>query len=101
VRLLPADQFAFPFVLGPVDLTARKTPIVGPPPPPDVQSTIQTIIAANAEKDGKIRVASTLWTDAKVIMPDEVFEVRSVERTLRLTRKDRVRDENDGPEVSL
>lgn len=48
--------------------------------------TDSTTLVIHARKDGKIEVACNLWSDTKVIMPDEVLELRSVNGTARITR---------------
>jgi len=54
-------------------------------------------LAIRRETDGKMRVTSTLWEDAKVFKRDEVLEVRNVEGRLHIARKGRHPDEWDPP----
>jgi len=49
------------------------------------------------EPDGKMRVTSTLWEDAKVFGRDQVLEVRNVDGRLQIARKEREPDERDPP----
>jgi len=52
-------------------------------------------LAIRREPDGKMRVTSTLWEDAKVFKRDEVLEVRNVEGRPHIARKERHHDEWD------
>jgi hypothetical protein len=46
---------------------------------------------------GKIRVKASSWDDAKVILPDQVLEVRNIDGRLRVARKGREPDAGDQP----
>jgi len=45
--------------------------------------------------DGKMRATSTSFTEDKMILPNEVLEVRSVQGHIRIARKVREYDDND------
>jgi hypothetical protein len=45
--------------------------------------------------DGKMRVTSKSWDEAKVILPDQVLELRMVEGRIRIARKEKRRDAGD------
>ena len=47
--------------------------------------------------EGKIRVTSKSWDDAKVILRDQVLEIRSVDGQIRVSRKHRFHDAGDPP----
>jgi hypothetical protein len=47
-------------------------------------TTESTTLALTREDGGKIRVASLLWEDARVILRDEMLEVRNVDCPLRV-----------------
>jgi hypothetical protein len=47
------------------------------------------------EDGGKIRVTSHLWESAKVILRNEVLEIRNVDGVLHIARKLRYHDEWD------
>jgi hypothetical protein len=49
-----------------------------------LKTTESTTLAVKREVDGKIRVASLLWEDARVILRDEVLVVRNVDGRLRV-----------------
>jgi hypothetical protein len=42
--------------------------------------------------EGKMRVTSKSWDEAKVILPDQVLELRMVEGRIRIARKEKRRD---------
>jgi hypothetical protein len=45
--------------------------------------------------EGKMRVTSKSWDEAKVILPDQVLEVRVFEGRIRIARKEKQRDAGD------
>jgi len=45
--------------------------------------------------DGKFKATSKSWDEGKVILPDQVLEVRLVDGRLRIARKDKRRDMGD------
>jgi hypothetical protein len=45
--------------------------------------------------DGKIKVTSLAWPEGAIIHPDEVLEVRSIDRRMRIARKRRDWDADD------
>jgi hypothetical protein len=47
-------------------------------------TTESTTLALKREDGGKIRLASMLWEDARVILRDEVLVVRNVDGRLRV-----------------
>jgi hypothetical protein len=47
--------------------------------------------------DGKVRVTSSAWPDERVILKDQVLEVRNVDGRLHVARKRRQHDEWDPP----
>jgi hypothetical protein len=68
-------------------------------------------IVVERQPDGKMRVTSGSWDGEKVILKDQVLEVRNVEGRLHIARKPRHHDEWDpyvppydpygpGPQVS-
>jgi hypothetical protein len=60
-------------------------------------TTEKTTIAIAREEGGKIRVKLSTWADEKVILKDEVLEVRNVDGRLHIARKARKPDEWDPP----
>jgi hypothetical protein len=50
-------------------------------------------IVFEKQTDGKIRVTSGSWDNEKVILPNEVVEVRNVNGRLHVARKPRRHDE--------
>jgi hypothetical protein len=56
-------------------------------------TTESTTLALTRESDGKIRVTSLLWEAPKVILRNEVLEVRNVDGVLHIARKRRYYDE--------
>jgi hypothetical protein len=54
-----------------------------------LETTESTTLALKREDGGKIRVASMLWEDARVILRDEVLVVRNVDGRLHIARKER------------
>jgi hypothetical protein len=50
-------------------------------------TTESTTLALSREMDGKIRVASLLWEAPKVILRNEVLEIRNVDGSLHVARK--------------
>ena len=47
--------------------------------------------------DGKIKVNSNSFEEARFILPDQVLEVRHFEGKIRIARKDRLPDAGDPP----
>ena len=62
-------------------------------------TTESTTLVLTREAGGKIRVTSLLWPEPKVILKDEVLEVRNVDGRLHIARKARYHDEWD-PKVA-
>lgn len=56
-----------------------------------------TTLVIKRDADGKMRVTSRHWEDAKVILRNEVIEVRNVDGWLHVARKARKPDEWDPP----
>jgi len=56
-----------------------------------------TTLVIKREDGGKMRVSSRHWADAKVLLRDEVLEVRNVDGRLHVARKARYHDEWDPP----
>jgi hypothetical protein len=52
-------------------------------------------VVLEQQADGKIKVTSLAWPEGAIIHPDEVFEVRSIDRRMRLARKVRHWDDKD------
>jgi hypothetical protein len=50
-------------------------------------STESTTLALRREEGGKIRVSSLLWEAPKVILRNEVLEIRNVDGSLHIARK--------------
>jgi len=59
--------------------------------------TDKATLALEATKDGKVRVSTSAWTDPKVILKNEVLEVRWYEGQPRIAPKDREHDAADPP----
>ena len=51
--------------------------------------------------DGKIRATSNSFDDVKVVMPDQVLEVRFFEGKIRIARKERLPDAGNPPHIPL
>ena len=47
--------------------------------------------------DGKIRANTSAWSEPKIILRNEVLEVRTIDGQLRLARKERFHDDGDLP----
>jgi hypothetical protein len=60
-------------------------------------TTEKTTITIAREVGGKVRVTSGSWDGEKVILKDEVLEVRNVDGRLYVSRKARKPDEWDPP----
>jgi hypothetical protein len=60
-------------------------------------TTEKTTIAIAREVGGKVRVTSGSWEGEKVILKDQVLEVRNVDGRLHVSRKARKPDEWDPP----
>jgi hypothetical protein len=60
-------------------------------------TTEKTTIAIAREAGGKIRVTSGSWEGEKVILKDQVLEVRNVDGRLYVSRKAKKPDEWDPP----
>jgi hypothetical protein len=58
-------------------------------------TTESSTLALTRETDGKIRVTSLLWEAPKVILRNEVLEIRNVDGVLHIARKRRYHDEWD------
>jgi hypothetical protein len=58
-------------------------------------TTESTTLALPRETDRKIRVTSLLWEAPKVILRNEVLEIRNVDGVLHIARKLRYHDEWD------
>ena len=54
-------------------------------------------IVIERQSDGKMRVTSGSWDGEKVILRDQVLEVRNVDGRLHVARKERRPDEWDPP----
>jgi hypothetical protein len=60
-------------------------------------TTEKSTIVVARDPDGKMRVTSGSWEGEKVILRDQVLEVRSVDNRLHVARKERRHDEWDPP----
>ena len=60
-------------------------------------TTESTTLALAREAGGKIRVTSLLWPEPKVILKDEVLEVRKGRRPACTSPQQRYSDEGDPP----
>ena len=60
-------------------------------------TTEKTTIAVSREDGCKIRVTSSSWEGEKVILKDQVLEIRNVDGRLHVARKTRKPDEWDPP----
>lgn len=58
-----------------------------------------TQVVLARQPDGKMRVTSKSWDEAKVILPDQVLEVRVVDGRVRIARKAKRPDEGDRPAI--
>ncbi len=54
-------------------------------------------IVIERQPDGKMRITSGSWDGEKVLLKDQVLEVRKVEGRLHIARKERRHDECDPP----
>jgi hypothetical protein len=59
----------------------------------------KTTLVCEGAPEGKIRVASGSWDGEKVLLKDQVLEVRNVDGRLHVARKERVHDEWNPPYV--
>jgi hypothetical protein len=59
--------------------------------------TDKATIVVEKTPEGKVRVTSSSWAQEKVILKDQVLEVRNVDGQLHLARKERRPDEWDPP----
>lgn len=57
--------------------------------------TEDTQIVVKRQTDGKFRVTSKSWDEGKVILPDQVLELRMVGGRIRVARKEKQRDAGD------
>ncbi len=57
--------------------------------------TDDTAVVLSKLPDGKIKATSKSWDEAKVIMPEQVMEIRAVDGRIRIARKDKRRDTGD------
>jgi hypothetical protein len=62
-------------------------------------ATESITLALKREEGGKIRITSLLWPEPKVILKDEVLEIRNVDGRLHIARKVKNHDEWDPPVV--
>jgi hypothetical protein len=60
-------------------------------------TTEKTTLAIAREVGGKVRVTSSSWEGEKVILKDQVLEVRNVDGRLYVSRKAKKPDEWDPP----
>jgi hypothetical protein len=60
-------------------------------------ATEKSTIVIERQPDGKMRVTSGSWDGEKVILKDQVLEVRNVDSRLHVARKERRPDEWDPP----
>jgi hypothetical protein len=58
-------------------------------------TTESTTLTVSREAGGKVRITSLLWPEPKVLLRDEVLEIRNVEGRLHIARKVRFHDEWD------
>jgi hypothetical protein len=63
--------------------------------------TEKATLSFERAEGGKIRVKSKSWDDAKVILPDQVLEVRNFDGRLRFARKGRDPDQGDQPKKAF
>jgi hypothetical protein len=54
-------------------------------------------VSLEALPDGKIRANTSAWGDAKVLLRNEVLEVRTIDGQLRLAQKERFHDDGEPP----
>jgi hypothetical protein len=59
--------------------------------------TDKATLAVEALSDDKIRVRTSSWEDARVILKDQVLELRNMEGQIRIARKTREPDDHDVP----
>lgn len=63
--------------------------------------TEDTTVVFTRLPDGKVRATSKSWDEAKVLLPDQVLEVRmTVEGRIRIARKAKHPDEGDRPAIA-
>jgi hypothetical protein len=60
-------------------------------------TTEKSTIVNERQPDGKMRVTSGSWDGEKVLLRDQVLEVRNVDGRLHVARKERPLDEWDPP----
>jgi hypothetical protein len=58
-------------------------------------TTESTTLTVKRDEGGKIRVTSLLWESAKVILKNEVLEIRNVDNSLHIARKAKRPDQWD------
>ncbi len=69
-----------------------------PEPVLDVMAlTEDTVIVIGRLPDGKFKVTSKSWDEEKVVLPDQVLELRSLGGRIRVARKARHPDAGDVP----
>lgn len=56
-------------------------------------------LVIEALPDGKMRVTSASWEDARVLLPNQVLELRTMSKRVRVAKKDRLHDAGDPPVV--
>jgi len=59
--------------------------------------TDKATIAVEAAPEGRMRVGAAAWEDARVILKDQVLELRNTDRRIRVARKDREHHDHDVP----
>lgn len=57
-------------------------------------------IVVEALADGKMRVTSLAWEDARVLLPNQVLELRTMGKRVRVVKKERHPDAGDLPMVA-
>lgn len=63
--------------------------------------TEDTTVVFTRLPDGKVRATSKSWDEAKVILPDQVLEVRvTTDGRVRIARKAKRRDAGDLPAIA-
>ena len=59
--------------------------------------TDKVMVSLEALPEGKIRANTSAWGDGKVLLRNEVLEVRVIDGELRLARKERFHDDGESP----
>jgi hypothetical protein len=68
--------------------------------PDTLLKTDKTTLAVEASKDGKIKIASSAWTDAVVVLPDQVIELRWRAGQVHVLRRPKLAEPEDGPKLA-